>query len=401
MVPVTNSGSDHFPGQIDVDLAAIRHNLRTLQQRARGSQLMAVVKADAYGHGRGPVALAAYEAGVRWFGVSQVNEALKLVAELTGAGVRDARVFAWLAAPNQDWEAALSAGLHLSASSTFTLESIAAAAQTLALTAPIHLKVDVGMGRGGARGDDFAHLALVAARLEAEGLITVEGIWSHLPEADDITEAGHETMAGQVARFERALAQAREAGLEPKLRHLAATSGTLWYPETHYDLVRVGIGMYGLSPNPQVAASADLNLRPALSLGAPVILVKRLPAGAGVSYGATWRAERPHWVGLVPLGYADGIPRHGSNSAPVTVQTVDGPFLSQILGRVCMDQVVISLGEGDEPAARVGDWAVLIGSGPGEPSADEWARACGTINYEIVTRLAPTISRHYHQEDQP
>ena len=390
---------EYIPGVATVDLGAVRHNLGVLGRHAPQSEIMAIVKADGYGHGRLPVALAALSAGVTRLGVSQVSEGLKLRAELDAEGIdrQDASVFAWLADPDQNWGQALDADLELSASSIPVLRRIAQAVRESGRRAPVHLKVDVGMSRAGALGEDYFALVAEARRLEEAGHIEVIGIWSHLPAADDLTEEGRATVGRQTEVFLQAVAQARAAGLDPRWQHLAATGGTIWHPRTRGNMVRIGIGMYGLSPDATVASSGELGLRPALSLRAPLVLVKRLPAGAGVSYGGTWRTEEPTWVGLVPLGYADGIPRHASNVGPVTVLTGEGPYSSRVLGRVCMDQFVIDLGTGDEPVAGEGDTAVLIGNGPGEPSADDWARECGTINYEVVTRLAPTIRRDYEQ----
>ncbi len=400
---VKSIAHEHFPGTVEVDLDAIRHNLRVLKRRAGSSELMAVVKADAYGHGRLPVALAALREGVHWFGISQVSEALVFRKQLDEAGVprSEANVLTWLAGPEQDWQAALRSDLNVSASSPEVLRRIGEAARTLDRTAEVHLKVDVGMSRGGARGAEFAELARLARELEEDGSVRVVGVWSHLPQADDMSEVGSKVTAEQIACFEDALAAAKRAGLTPDLRHLAATSGTLWHTDSHYDMVRVGIGMYGLSPDPSVATSADLDLRPALSVKAPLVLVKQLPAGTSVSYGGTWTAEQDHWVGLVPLGYADGIPRHASNAGPVTVYGQSGPYQSHILGRVCMDQIVVSLGTGSSPAAAEGDTVALIGPELDDPTADDWALVSGTINYEIVTRLAPTIRREYQGEVGP
>ena len=182
-----------------------------------------------------------------------------------------------------------------------------------------------------------------------------------------------------------------------------ATGGLLWHPAARMDLVRVGIGLYGLSPDPSVATSAELGLRPVMRLESALVQVKRIDAGQAVSYGGTWSAPTDRWVGLVPLGYSDGVPRAASSAGPVSV----GGLRTSVVGRVCMDQVVIDLGPAvDETgaplpaAARVGDTAVLWGSPEPSgqeavPTADEWAQACGTINYEIVTRLGARIPRCY------
>lgn len=394
---MTDSKQQYFPGHVRIDLGALAHNLQVMRGLAPNAELMVVVKADAYGHGGKEISLAAHNQGVRWFGASQLSEGLRLREAFTAAGIdpADAKIFTWLGAPEVDWTEALEADLHLSVSDVRTLRQIAEDARRLGVPANIHLKVDVGMSRGGAVSEDFPALVEEAAQLAKEGVIEVVGVWSHLPQADDPDGPGAAVTAQQTQTFRWAVDLAEEAGIHPQLRHLAATPGTVWHPETHFDMVRVGIGMHGLSPNPQAATAAELGLRPTMTLAAPLVLVKKVPQGTGVTYGATWTAPEPTWIGLVPLGYADGVPRCASNSGPVTVRTAEGPYRSRVIGRICMDQFVIDLGAGEEPAARVGDEVVLFGSQPDEPVADAWAEACGTINYEIVARIAPSVPRVY------
>ena len=200
--------------------------------------------------------------------------------------------------------------------------------------------------------------------------------------------------------------------MRPQIRHLAATSGILWHPETHYDMVRAGIGMYGLSPDPSVKSARQLGVEAAMTLSAPLTSVKVIEEGTPASYGGTWQAPTRRWIGRVPLGYGDGILRASSNGAPVVVETERGLFPTQIVGRVCMDQFMIDLGpaEGEEgtptsasgrPPAHVGDRAFLFGDPEkGCPSADKWALHAGTINYEIVTRLGERIPRNYQYEEE-
>ena len=278
--------------------------------------------------------------------------------------------------------------------------AIAAAAEAEGRAARVHLKADTGMSRAGATDNELPALAAELAGAERAGSLAVVGLWSHLSRADEPDSGSTED---HLARFHAAADAVAAAGLAPVVRHLAATGGLLWYPDARLDLVRAGIGLYGLSPDPAVATSAGLGLRPAMRLEAPLILVKRIPAGQAVSYGGTWTAPTDRWVGLVPLGYADGIPRSASG-APVTVipsQGDDGaapaPIHARIVGRVCMDQMVIDLGPA-APGARAGDTAVLWGDGAdpaGIPTADEWAAVCETINYEIVTRLGARVPRVY------
>ena len=400
-----------------IDLEAVAHNGRRLAQVA-GVPWMAVVKADAYGHGLGPIALTALSVGASWLGVAQLAEALALRALLDEADVdrpagepsgQAPRILTWLlpvmdparaAAEDSPLRAALAADLDLSVSTLPQLEALSAAARAQATTARLHLKVDTGMSRGGAMAEDLPALAAALRQAEDEGVVDVVGLWSHLSRADEPTSGSTEQ---HLERYRQAEQIVQEAGLRPSIHHLAATGGLLWHPEARMDLVRAGIGLYGLSPDPSVATSSELGLQPAMRLESALVQVKRIDAGQAVSYGGTWRAPTDRWVGLVPLGYSDGIPRAAGSTGPVGV----GGLMSSIVGRVCMDQVVIDPGPArDEtgallPApAQVGDTAVLWGApdAVGQvavPTADEWAQACGTINYEIVTRLGARVPRCY------
>ena len=400
-----------------IDLEAVAHNGRRLAQVA-GVPWMAVVKADAYGHGLGPIALTALSVGASWLGVAQLAEALALRALLDEADVdrpagepsgQAPRILTWLlpvmdparaAAEDSPLRAALAADLDLSVSTLPQLEALSAAARVQATTARLHLKVDTGMSRGGAMVEDLPALAAALRQAEDEGVVDVVGLWSHLSRADEPTSGSTEQ---HLERYRQAEQIVQEAGLSPSIHHLAATGGLLWHPEARMDLVRAGIGLYGLSPDPSVATSSELGLQPAMRLESALVQVKRIDAGQAVSYGGTWCAPTDRWVGLVPLGYSDGIPRAAGSTGPVGV----GGLMSSIVGRVCMDQVVIDLGPArDEtgallPApAQVGDTAVLWGApdAVGQeavPTADEWAQACGTINYEIVTRLGARVPRCY------
>ena len=400
-----------------IDLEAVAHNGRLLAQTA-GVPWMAVVKADAYGHGLGPIALTALSAGASWLGVAQLAEALILRALLDEAGVarpveepsgQAPRVLSWLlpvmdparaACEDSPLRAALKADLDLSVSTLSQLEALVAAARAQATTARLHLKVDTGMSRGGAMAEDLPALAAALRRAVDEGAVDVVGLWSHLSRADEPTSGSTEE---HLVRYRQAERIVREAGLTPSIHHLAATGGLLWHPEARMDLVRAGIGLYGLSPAPSVTTGAELGLRPAMRLESELVQVKRIDVGQAVSYGGTWSAPTDRWVGLVPLGYSDGVPRAASSTGPVGI----GGMMTAIVGRVCMDQVVIDLGPAQDetgsslPApAQVGDTAVLWGAPDAlgqeaVPTVDEWAQACGTINYEIVTRLGARIPRCY------
>lgn len=407
------AGATAHPARAVVDLSAVRHNVGVLAQAAPTAQVMAVVKADAYGHGLLPVARAALAGGATWLGVAQLSEALELRAGLDGAAspagpaltpgtvgpvsgtaAPRPRILTWLFAPGAPLDRALEADLDVSASAPWAVAEIAAAARATGRTARLHLKVDTGMGRGGARPEAFADLLDAALRARAEGAVDVVGIWSHLACADEVDNP---VTAGQTAVFAAALEQAARVGVRPEVRHLAASSGTLFHPATHFDLVRPGIAVYGLTPAPVAAGSAELGLRPAMRLEARLTVVKPVPAGTPLSYGHTARTTTDTYVAVVPLGYGDGVPRAASNRGPVAVA---GRRL-HVAGRVCMDQVVVDLGP-DGAGVREGDVAVLFGDGDAVPSADDWAEASGTINYEIVTRLGARVPRvHIDPEARP
>ena len=398
-----------YPSQAAVDLAAIKHNLSVLRAAAPDALQLATVKANAYGHGLVPVALAALEGGTDWLGVAQLAEAFALRRGLDEAGIAraDAPVLAWISTSSSDFAAAIEADIDLSVSWTWVLADICAAARAVGRPARVHVKIDTGMSRAGSTLADLPALASALRMAADDGLVDIVGAWSHMSRADDPSEAGNASTANHVRIFEEGLAILADAGITPRIRHLSATSGILWHPEAHYDMVRAGIGLYGLSPDPAVATADELGLIPALELHAPLTSVKVIEEGTPASYGGTWVAPTRRWIGLVPLGYGDGIFRAASNNARVVVRTEAGLLNAPLVGRVCMDQFMVDLGpaegepgtptarSGDAPAA-VGDTAVLFGTGAlGEPLADEWADAASTINYEIVTNLGAHIPRAY------
>ncbi|MFF9701274.1 alanine racemase [Streptomyces griseofuscus] len=366
----------------EIDLGALRANVRTLRARVGDAAVMAVVKADGYGHGAVPCARAAVEAGATWIGTALPEEALALRA----AGLTQ-RVLCWLWVPGGPWRQAIEADIDMSLSGMWALREVTEAARAAQRTARVQLKADTGLGRNGCQpGADWAELVAAALRAEAEGLVRVTGLWSHFACAD---EPGHPSIDAQLTRFREMVAYAEEQGVRPEVRHIANSPATLTLPETHFDLVRPGIAMYGLSPSPEVGTPADFGLRPVMTLSASLALVKRVPGGHGVSYGHHYVTPGDTTLGLVPLGYGDGVPRHASGAGPVLV---DGKWRTAA-GRVAMDQFVVDLG-GDEPP--VGSEAVLFGPGDrGEPTAEDWATACGTIVYEIVTRIGTRVPRVY------
>ena len=405
---IQSEGRD-YPSSAAVDLAAIRHNLGVLRAAAPGALQLATVKANAYGHGLLPVARAALDGGADWLGVAQLAEAFTLRHGLDEAGVAraDAPILAWISTSSSDFAAAIEADIDLSVSWTWVLADICAAARQVGRPARVHVKIDTGMSRAGSTLADLPALASALRMAADDGLVDIVGAWSHMSRADDPSEAGNASTASHVRIFEEGLAILADAGVTPRIRHLSATSGILWHPEAHYDMVRAGIGLYGLSPDPAVATAEQLGLIPALELRAPLTSVKVIEEGTPASYGGTWVAPTRRWIGLVPLGYGDGILRAVSNKARVVVHTASGPFNAPLIGRVCMDQFMVDLGpaegspgtptarSGQAPAAP-GDIATLFGSGiGGEALADDWAQAAGTINYEIVTHLGAHIPRIY------
>ncbi|MEU0808830.1 alanine racemase [Streptomyces sp. NPDC005970] len=364
-----------------VDLAALRANVRALRAAAPGAELMAVVKSDAYGHGAVPCARAAREAGASWLGTATPEEALALrAAGDTG------RVLCWLWTPGGPWREAIEADVDVSLSGLWALREAVAAARECGRTARVQLKVDTGLGRNGCPPEEWPELIAAARAAEAEGTVQVTGLWSHFACAD---EPGHPSIAAQLEVFRALLAQAEEAGLRPEVRHMANSPATLTLPESHFDLVRTGIAVYGISPSPEVGHTGDFGLRPVMTLVASLASVKRVPGGHGVSYGHRYVTPGPTTLALVPVGYADGIPRHASGTGPVLVA---GKWRT-VAGTVAMDQFVVDLG-GD--SAAPGDEVVLFGPGDrGEPTAEDWARAVGTIAYEIVTRIGARVPRVY------
>ncbi|MET7537541.1 alanine racemase [Streptomyces sp. NPDC005507] len=365
----------------EIDLAALRANVRSLRDRAPGAAFMAVVKADAYGHGMIPCARAAQEAGAAWIGTATPEEALAVRA----AGI-EGRVMCWLWTPGGPWREGIEADLDMSVSGMWALDEVVAAARVVGRAARIQLKADTGLGRNGCLPGDWPELVRSAVAAEREGLVVVTGLWSHFACAD---EPGHPSIAAQLERFREMVSFAEGAGVRPEVRHIANSPGTLTLPETHFDLVRPGIAMYGISPSPEIGTPEDFGLRPVMTLSASLALVKHAPGGLGVSYGHHYVTPGETTLGLVPLGYGDGIPRHASGTGPVLI----GGKLRTVAGRVAMDQFVVDLG-GDEPAA--GDEAVLFGPGDrGEPTAEDWAQAAGTIAYEIVTRIGARVPRVY------
>ncbi|WP_051741570.1 MULTISPECIES: alanine racemase [Kitasatospora] len=382
--PVMAGLTEGVRAEATIDLAALRGNLDALRERIGGATVMAAVKADAYGHGALRCAREAVAAGVGWLGTATPEEALALRAG--GVGPEQARILCWLWTPGGPWREALFADLDISISGDWALTELLAAVRATGIPARVHLKADTGLGRNGCQPHDWPELVAAARRAELDGLLTVVGVWSHFAAAD---EPGHPSIQLQLDAFRLALATAEAAGLRPEVRHLANSPATLLLPQSHFDMVRTGLAMYGLSPVPDVGSPSDFGLRPVMALTARLALVKHVPGGHGVSYGHHYTTPGPTTLGLVPVGYGDGIPRHASGIGPVQV---DGKWRT-VAGRVAMDQFVVDLG-GDTPP--IGDEVLVFGSGDrGEPTAEDWGRACGTISYEIVTRIGSRVPRRY------
>ena len=369
--------------EIVVDVGAIGRNVgrlselvsKDLPDGVEAPAMMVVVKADGYGHGLVESARAARAAGAQWLGVTTAGEGLALRA----AGDQG-RVLSWLAVPGEDLGAAIASGIDVAAYSVDQLAEIVAASGDR--TASVHLKVDTGLSRGGAAREDWVSLFAAARRAEIAGDLSVVGLWSHLACSD---EPDHPANDQQEAAFREALELAGDTGLTPVVRHLANSAAAVLRPSSRFDLVRVGIAAYGLSPAPTVVSSAQLGLVPAMTVRGRVVMGKDLAAGAGVSYGHTFVADLPMHVALVPMGYGDGVPRHASSTAAVQIRGRRCP----VLGRICMDQFVVASAD-----AEAGDEVVLFGPGAdGEPTAQDWADWCGTISYEIVARMGGNAGR--------
>jgi len=361
-----------------IDLDAYRSNIQRCRELVGDAAIMAVVKADAYGHGLVQCGRAAREAGAEWLGVALLEEAIRL----RDAGV-DGRILAWLATPGADFADCIERDIDISISTLWALEEVTMAVRNTGKRARIHLKVDTGLSRSGANAKEWPALFTAAHAAEIEGALTVVGVWSHFASAD---EPGHPSVARQQLAFDDAVHHAEAVGITPEVRHMANSAAMVELPDSHHTLVRVGIAAYGLSPNVARTSAKDMGLQPVMSLRARLASTKTVPAGTGASYGWDYMATSDTTVGLVPLGYADGLPRSAVNAGPV----YSAGRTTHLAGRVCMDQIIVELAD---TGAKAGDEVVLFGAEG--PSADEWAAACGTINYEIVTRIGPRVPRVY------
>jgi alanine racemase len=367
-----------------IDLDAIAANVRVLAETAGGASLMAVVKADAFGHGAVPVARTALASGASWLGVARIEEAVALrEAHL------EVPILAWLLEPRLV-PAALARGIDLSASSMADLDAVARAAETAGRRARVHLKLDTGLHRAGVSPTAWLATLRHAVRLESARLLRVVGVWSHLSHGDFV---GHPEIARQQARFADGLAAARRIGVRPEVTHLANTGALLQQGAVGGTLVRVGAGVYGIDVFGGALGASPL--RPALTVTTQVVAVREIPAGEGVGYGHDWVTDRPTRLALVPLGYADGLPR-GAVGARMLLQGRSVP----VVGRISMDQAILDTG--DAPVA-VGDHVIAFGPGRPEPgpvgdpapTVEDWARWAGTIPHDILTGIGARVERRY------
>lgn len=358
-----------------VDVSAIKFNVEFLKKTS-GTKLLAVVKADAYGHGLVPVAQAALSAGADYLGVALLEEAVAL----REAGIT-APILAWLVQPGSDFSQAITLDIDIAAASLKALSEIAAASRQMQKKARVHLEVDTGMTRGGFLAE--------WSQLDSQHVQDVEivGIFSHFARADEPEEKQNE---GQLLRFNQMVATLTSFGFTRVIKHLSNSAATLKNNAAAFDMVRTGIAMYGLSPDVKTLGnSSSLGLRPAMQLRAALYLVKDVPAGTPVGYGATESTKSDTRLGVVTMGYADGIPRI-ARSAGVWHNGKRAP----IIGRVSMDQFVVDLGP--DSKAQSGDWVTIFGNGShGEYTADDWGAASQSINYEIVTRIGSRVPRIY------
>lgn len=363
-----------------IDLDAVAHNVATLREHAGSAAVMAVVKADGYGHGAAQVARAALAAGAAELGVATVDEALALRRD----GIT-APILAWLHVPNTDFASALAADVGLGVSSEREVDDIVAAVRRTGHTATVTVKIDTGLSRNGVAPVDYPAVLAALRRAQADDAVRVHGIMSHLVYGDD---PDHPLNDLQAKRLTDMVATARDHGLRVDVVHLSNSPAVLTRPDLAFDMVRPGIAVYGLSPLPE---RGDMGLRPAMTVKCPVAMIRRLKAGDGVSYGHRWIAERDTAVALIPAGYADGVFRTLSGRIEVSINGRRYPNV----GRICMDQFVVDLGPGAGDVA-VGDDAILFGPGTeGEQTAQDWAELLGTINYEVATSPRGRIVRAY------
>jgi alanine racemase len=382
MTELTTSltSTDRPRPQAVVDLDAIAHNVRVLREHAGSAQVMAVVKADGYGHGATAVARAAVAAGAAELGVATVDEALALRRD----GIA-APILAWLHAPGTDFAPAIAADVEIALSSVRQLGDLLDAVERTGRPATVTVKVDTGLNRNGVSAAEYPEMLAALRHAQADEAIRLRGLMSHLVHGDDPDNPINDLQAQRLSDMRT---EGREHGVYFEVAHLSNSPAAMSRPDLAYDMVRPGIAVYGQTPIPE---RGDMGLRPAMTLKCPVALVRSVRAGDGVSYGHTWVAERDTTLALLPIGYADGVFRSLSGRLDVLING----RLRRNVGRICMDQFVVDLGPGPNNVAE-GDDAILFGPGThGEPTAQDWAELLGTINYEVVTSPRGRITRRY------
>jgi alanine racemase len=363
---------------LSVDHDAIAHNAAVVRSIA-GVPVMAVVKADGFGLGMAQVARTALRGGATALGVATVEEALKL----RSSGIV-ARVLAWLVDPRSDLATAIRLGVELGCSTEGLLDAIVAEARALGITARVHLEIDTGLARSGADPGSWERLCRAAAEYERFGALRVVGVWSHLARAN---ESHPSATASEVDAFTDAAVVAAEAGLTPDVLHLASSGAALAHPSTRFSLVRCGQALFGLQP----VDGRHYPLRPVVRLTSRIVQLRRVSAGTPVSYGGGYRTAAQTTLALVPLGYADGIPRLAGDRAEVMLRG----RRCRVVGRVSMDQLIVDAGPVATEVAE-GDEVVLIGDpADGEPGLAEWAHWAETIPQEIMTGFGPRVRREH------
>jgi alanine racemase len=368
----------------EINLSAITQNFKSIKSRTT-ADVLAVVKADAYGHGLIPVSKALEEAGADWFGTALLEEAINL----RKAGILKP-IISWLTPLGEDFKSAIDLDIDLGIPSIDLLDEVIKVASLTGKTARIHLEIDTGMSRGGvlSEWDELIKSVLVGVNLKQ---LKVIGIWSHFARADEPDELMNQE---QLSLFEEKVNQAKAAGIDAQFIHIANSAALFTNKSTHKNIIRSGIALFGLSPDIKtIGNSSSLGLKPAMKLKAKLNLVKEVKAGSSVGYGGTAVLKSDTKLGVVALGYADGISRSTNNLAGVFVDKKRAP----IIGRVSMDQFVVDLGI--TSTAKTGDEVIVFGDGSsGEYTVDEWAKAANTINYEIITRIGPRVPRIYPRE---
>lgn len=364
--------------KLTIDLNNVAHNLSTMRNLVNSAgksvKVMGVVKADAYGHGMVEVARKIEAEGVDYIGVADLVEAQTLRA----AGITS-RILAWLHDPEDDFVSAVRHNIDITVSSREQLLRAQNAAQAAGKPCQIHIKVDTGLSRNGVTIDELEDLLTATNEAVSAGLVQTIGIFSHL------SSTGVREDLVQIERFDQALELAKKLGVSFELRHLTATDGTISYPQAHYDMVRIGIGLYGLSPFSDNRAE-QFGLKPVMCAEAKVVQTKRVQAGEGVSYGYLYTTTKETTLALVPVGYAEGLPRNATGKAEVCINNK----FYKILSRIAMDQFVVDVGD---DSVSPGDRVVIFGDCG--PSADDLANAADTINYEIVTRIGSRFQREF------